>query len=255
MRTSDAAASIDALDWREDHVVFADIVLRLEDAPANSDPEVRSIAFFKTRELVDEFRRFFDARPEFAPRRIFELGIWDGGSVVFWNEVLEPEKLVAVDLADRGDDPLFSEYVAARSAGDRIETYWRTDQRDKPRLRELAGRFRGPLDLVVDDASHTYAPTRASFEALFPLLRAGGIYVIEDWAWGHWPDFQSSDHPWRAKTPLTRFVQELVELQGSAPGLLAGVTVNHGFVAVERGSEIVDYPADFNLDRHIVRLG
>jgi predicted methyltransferase len=35
------------------------------------------------------------------------------------------------------------------------------------------------LDLVVDDTSHL-GPTRASFNTLFPRLRPGGVYVIED---------------------------------------------------------------------------
>jgi hypothetical protein len=51
----------------------------------------------------------------------------------------------------------------------------------------VAHEFSAPLDLVIDDASHIYGPTKASFQALFPLLRPGGLYLIEDWAWAHWP--------------------------------------------------------------------
>jgi hypothetical protein len=42
-----------------------------------------------------------------------------------------------------------------------------------------------PLDLVTDDASHLLDLTRASFEMLFPRLRPGGTYIIEDWNWEH----------------------------------------------------------------------
>ena len=63
-------------------------------------------------------------------------------------------------------------------------------------LRELADE----LDLVVDDASHTYEETKASFEFLFPLLRPGGIYVIEDWSWAHHPNYQSPDAPFSKAT-------------------------------------------------------
>lgn len=254
MTESDAAMAIDALDWRDDRVVLDDVVLRLQDAPTSPDREERSIAFFKTKRFVDEYRRFFAARPDFVPRRIFELGIWDGGSLVFWNEIFRPERLVAVDLADRADDTLFETYVASRGAGGRIETHWRTDQRDVARLRELAAGFGHPLDLVVDDASHVYAPTRTSFETLFPFLRPGGIFVIEDWAWGHWPEYRAPDHPWRAKTPPTRLVHELVELQGSDPGIVACVSVNPWFVAVERGQEEIVDAESFSLDRHIARV-
>ena len=42
-----------------------------------------------------------------------------------------------------------------------------------------------PLDLVIDDCSHLYEATRASFNELFPRLRPGGLYWIEDWPWAH----------------------------------------------------------------------
>jgi cephalosporin hydroxylase len=37
-----------------------------------------------------------------------------------------------------------------------------------------------PLDIVVDDASHEYAKTAASFRLWWPSLRPGGYYVVED---------------------------------------------------------------------------
>ena len=43
--------------------------------------------------------------------------------------------------------------------------------------------FGGALDMVMDDASHIYEPTLASFQILFTLLPEGGLYIIEDWAW------------------------------------------------------------------------
>ena len=37
---------------------------------------------------------------------------------------------------------------------------------------------------MLDDASHELDYTRASFNTLFPRLRSGGLYIIEDWSWG-----------------------------------------------------------------------
>jgi hypothetical protein len=48
-------------------------------------------------------------------------------------------------------------------------------------------------DLIIDDASHDGALTSATFALLWPLVAAGGFYVIEDWqvAFG-WPGYDSS---------------------------------------------------------------
>jgi hypothetical protein len=70
--------------------------------------------------------------------------------------------------------------VKSRNFDGRIKTYWKTDQADKTRLRTIVEtEFDGPLDLLIDDASHLYRQTRASFEALFPLLVPGGLSIIE----------------------------------------------------------------------------
>ena len=112
--------------------------------------------------------------------------------------------------------------------------------------------FVGPLDLVVDDASHFLEPTRASFNALFPRLSEGGIYVIEDWAWGHWREFHPPN-PMSEDEPLTRFVLDLVQAAGTSAGVVRSVDLCSGFVAVERGSEAVDAD-DFALENYICSL-
>jgi hypothetical protein len=122
--------------------------------------------FYKTQELVDQYARFWVQRPDFRPDRVFELGIWDGGSVAFWFECLQPRKHVAIDIQQKQDSAYFRRYVGARGVGARIATYWGVDQADGPRLRKIAAReFDSPLDLVVDDASHLYEPTRRSVSA------------------------------------------------------------------------------------------
>jgi len=45
----------------------------------------------------------------------------------------------------------------------------------------LPGFAAGPLDFVVDDCSHQLAQARASLMALWPILRPGGFYIVEDW--------------------------------------------------------------------------
>jgi hypothetical protein len=136
----------------------------------------------------------------------------------------------------------------------RIKTYWKTNQADKARLRTIVEtEFDGPPDLVIDDASHLYRQTRASFEALFPLCVPGGLYIIEDWAWGHWPEFSSPDHPWAGEEPLTRLLVELIEAAGTSTQLISSIVLYRGFVVVERGPQQFDKATRFNLEDYIIR--
>ncbi len=53
------------------------------------------------------------------------------------------------------------------------------DQTDKEGLEKLVEGFGRP-DILIDDCSHHREPTIKSFEILFPLLKSGGLYCIED---------------------------------------------------------------------------
>ena len=223
------------------------------DTPRN-EPGTDCFNFYKSKDLVDQYDAVFSRRPEFVPRRIFELGIWDGGSVALWFEVFQPRKHVAIDLTTRGDSGYFRKFVEARAAAPRLRTFWGVDQADADRLGGIVrDEFDGPLDLVIDDASHVYRATLASFEALFPHLAPGGLYIIEDWGWEHWEEYQRVGHIWAGEDSLTRLVHEGVECVAGRGSPIAGITVIHGFVVVERSG--VPLPADrpFRLRDHITR--
>lgn len=244
----------DRLVWQPDRMLLEDLVFRLQHHKAADWNEGDHFMFFKIKKLVDEYEGFFQRRSDFRPNNLVELGMWDGGSVAFWHELFQPREHIGLDLMDRSDSPYFQQYVESRGLSQRIKTFWKTDQANKSRLRDLvAMEFDGPLDLVIDDASHLYGPTLASFEALFPLLTPGGLYIIEDWAWGHWPEFVAPDHPWAGETPPTQLVVKLIEAAGTSTQLIANVTVYEGFVSVERGPQTIDDPSGFSLESHIVR--
>jgi predicted O-methyltransferase YrrM len=140
-------------------------------------------AIYKSREQVEAFVRLAAG---FRGARIVELGIYEGGSTALLAQLARPERLVAVDITPEpvGNLERFADSNALR---DCVRPHYGIDQADRQRLGGIvAHEFAGdPIDLVIDDASHLLAPTRASFEALFPSLRTGGLFVIEDWSWEH----------------------------------------------------------------------
>ena len=244
----------DRLVWQPDRMLLDDLVFRLEHYRSPDWNGGDHFRFYKIKELVDQYENFFSRRSDFRAKRVIELGIYDGGSTAFWYELFRPQKHVALDIQDQTDIPYFRRYVESRGLGGRIKTYWNTDQADKARLRTIVEtEFESPPDLVIDDASHFYRQTRASFEALFPLLRPGGLYIIEDWAWGHLPEFIAPDHWWAGEESLTRLVVELIEAAGTSTQLIWSIVMYQGFVVVERGPQQLDKATHFNLEDHIMR--
>lgn len=179
--------------------------------------------------------RYAALAADLRPRRIVELGVFQGGSTALLAELFAPQRLVAIDREPVGD--VLARYPA-------VEVHDDVDQADRARLATIAGDE--PLDLVIDDCSHLYEPTRASFNELFPRLRPGGRFVIEDWRWAHPALDAEDDGLFEGEVPLTRLVFEIVLALPSVPGLIADVRIDEDSVWVERGSAAVD-PAGFDV--------
>jgi predicted O-methyltransferase YrrM len=166
----------------------------------------------KDPRFVDGYRELCH---EFRGANVVELGIAEGGSAALIALLAEPAKLVAIDL-DSEPVRALSEFIELRKLEQIVKPYYGTDQTDRGALTEIVGREigLGNIDLVIDDASHQLEATRASFETLFPLLRPGGLYVIEDW---------NADHAFRdaivsqlrASTPEQR--SAWTKVSGDAP--------------------------------------
>jgi SAM-dependent methyltransferase len=188
----------------------------------------------KSRHMIDWYERTFAAEP---PRRVLEVGIFKGGSVALFAGLWQPERLLAVDIVTQPVAAL-DEFVRANGLGERVKARYGVDQADAKTLRALiVDEFDGAsLDLVIDDGCHFLEETRATFEAVFPLLRPGGTYVIEDWAWVHWPGvWQEDGGPWADKPSATLLALELAMLSASRPDLAESVEITTEFIVVHKG--------------------
>ncbi|MEO7573751.1 MAG: class I SAM-dependent methyltransferase, partial [Acidimicrobiales bacterium] len=129
---------------------------------------------FKPRHAIEQYQAMIE---QAQPRRIVELGIYNGGSAALLAQIARPERLVAID--NKEDCPALSAFLAAHPDLP-VSAYYGVDQADTHALdRIMAAEFDGPVDLVIDDASHLEPQSRASFNRLFPHLRPSGLYVIE----------------------------------------------------------------------------
>jgi len=75
-------------------------------------------------------------------------------------------------------------------------------------LARLVGTINNSLDIVIDDASHASHHQQIAFGYLFPHLRSGGMYIIEDL---HWLDPTME----REGAPTTRDVLRKLQVAGA----------------------------------------
>jgi hypothetical protein len=243
----------DKLLWQDDKMQLNDLTFRLEQTKNNNWNEGNDhFIFYKLKTLVDQYEAFFRSFPDSTkPTNMMEIGMWDGGSAAFWNELLNPKKLVGVDLLANGGNEYFQKYLKkVNEKNQKIIPYWNTDQADAVRLRQIiVENFKGePIDIVFDDASHMYEPSLASFNAVFPYMSHGGIYIIEDWAWAHWKGFDSMFPP---NSEPTKLIFELTQAAANT-GLIENIITYQGFVVVKRGNEPIPEPKEsFKLSNYI----
>ncbi len=222
------------------------------------------LTLVKTPEMVERLRDLVDGR---TGARVVELGIAFGGSVALLSLLTRPTKLVALDLSPDPVEPL-ERFIARQHLEARVKPHYGIDQADRDGLAAVVADEFGdePLDLVIDDASHQYHPTRTSFECLFPRLRPGGLYLIEDWAWmhrfaeslraaaaddavvrGQVAAAMEADAPTDLELPLSRFAAELMLLVAADDGIVDTVSVDPQWIVVRRGEAPLD-PDGFRLD-------
>jgi hypothetical protein len=169
-------------------------------------------------------------------RNIVDIGIWQGGSVVLLDLVFAPQKLVALEYSERPLPPL-DRYISSRGRAGAISVYKGMNQADSVRLRKIvADEFKGaPLDLVIDDASHFYEESRESFDVLFPHLRPGGKFIIEDWQWSAVPKYADLEY-FKGKPGLANLVLQCMVVCAARPDIISLVEVTPYMAIVTRGS-------------------
>ncbi|HEX7304786.1 class I SAM-dependent methyltransferase [Lentzea sp.] len=187
---------------------------------------------------TQHYERHF-ARLRTEPVRVLEIGIggYDdpdrgGGSLRMWERYFRRGLVHGLDIAHKN------------VAGPRIMTV-RGDQSDAEFLDRL-GRELGPFDVVIDDGSHLNDHVRTSFHALFPHVRSGGLYVVEDLQTAYWPSW--GGHPGGTDGTsigmLKSFVDglnhsEVGDPRGAGSDLqrtISGISFHHNIAFVEKGT-------------------
>jgi hypothetical protein len=102
--------------------------------------------------------------------KFLEIGIGCESSVKAWEEYFPNAELYFIDSVYKGNTSNRSHYYQVR-------------QEDPEALNQLIQLIGGNFDIIIDDGGHTSKQQIISFETLFPHLKEGGIYIIEDLCW------------------------------------------------------------------------
>ncbi len=126
----------------------------------------------KFPEYYSQYERHFSSL-QHNDLRLLEIGVQYGGSLKMWEEYFPHATITGIDI-----DPLCKLHGKGRI------TVQIGSQTDPDFLSQFVD-----YDIIIDDGGHTMHQQKVSFDTLFPLLKPGGIYVIEDLHTSYWPEF------------------------------------------------------------------
>lgn len=116
--------------------------------------------------------------------KLLEIGVggvaapdFGGHSLRMWKRYFPRAEIYSVDIYDKS---------ALEESRIRI---FRGSQID-PGLWAEVFKEVGEFDLIIDDGSHVNRHVLETFRMLFPRLKSGGIYVIEDTQTSYWPNYE-----------------------------------------------------------------
>ncbi len=67
------------------------------------------------------------------------------------------------------------------------------------------------LDIIIDDGSHINEHVIETFKMLFPLLKDGGLYVIEDIQTSYWPDYGGNSDNFTDSPTIMNFFKKFAD--------------------------------------------
>jgi hypothetical protein len=144
------------------------------------------LAYFRGNKgrLIHKWIHYFDIYDRhfgaYRGKRItvMEIGVSHGGSLQMWVKYFgRRAHIIGMDVDERTRK--FAETGVDIVIG---------DQGDREFMRANAAEL-GPFDIVIDDGGHTMQQQIVSFEELWPHVKNGGTYLVEDLHTSYWAEF------------------------------------------------------------------
>lgn len=137
--------------------------------------------------------------------KLLEIGFATGTSAYMWEEYFQQAELHYIDLWEGCE-----QYAKNLSNHSFLHI---GDQADGLFLSKLVNQV-GEFDIIIDDGSHQVDHQIFSFEHLFPHVKSGGVYVIEDLHTSYWEDFGGigrPGNPYPSINSTTEYLKSLID--------------------------------------------
>lgn len=129
---------------------------------------------YKWTHYFDIYERHF--RPfRKKPVTIVEFGVFHGGSLQMWKKYFgRRARIIGIDIEPR-----------CKELEEKQIEIFIGDQADRTFLRQLRETI-GPVDIVIDDGGHTMKQQTTTYKEMWPAVKDGGVYLIEDLHTSYW---------------------------------------------------------------------
>jgi len=141
------------------------------------------------------------------PMKFLEVGFYHGASARMWQDYFSNAQLYFVDIKKS-----FFE-VYGKGLSDRCHLHI-ADQSKSADLKKFLQNVGGDFDVIIDDGGHTMDQQLITFKELFPYLKDGGIYVIEDLHTSYWKSYGGNgtfEKPNAGPGTMIQFLKNLLD--------------------------------------------
>ncbi len=145
------------------------------------------------------------------PNKLLEIGVQTGRSLRMWRRALPTARIIGLDINEPTEEL------------DEGIDFVQGSQTDEKLLSSLSF-----FDVIIDDGSHMTADQQKTYQLLFPRLKSGGLYVIEDLEPSREQEFKNSP-----LSTLEYFAQMLPKQIYTHEGIKS-ITFADNFLAVEK---------------------
>jgi hypothetical protein len=128
----------------------------------------------------------------------YENPLSGGESLRMWKSFFPFAKIFSLDIYDKS-------FLQEK----RIKIF-KGSQVDEVFLEKICDKA-GAFDLIIDDGSHINDHVIKSFEFLFPRLKTGGIYIIEDTQTSYWEEYGGTSTDFNRAGTIYYYFKSLID--------------------------------------------